>query len=40
MCAVSINYENQINSDDPLDINQRSFELPDGTMIEVSHEFR
>jgi len=37
MCSVAIDYEQQINSNDKLNINQRSYELPDGSMIEVNH---
>ena len=41
MCSVSQNYHYDIsNSEDPLDKEQRSYELPNGQIIEVDHRQR
>ncbi len=41
MCSVALNYENAIHSRDPLNEEQRSYELPDGkTIIQVAHQKR
>ena len=41
MCTVAMHYDSESNAlDDPLDKDQRSFELPGGEIIEVNHKTR
>lgn len=41
MCSISQSYEMDINSmDDPLSVEERSYELPDQHIIEVDHKTR
>lgn len=41
MCSVALNYESAINSRDPLNEEQRSYELPDDKgIILVDHKMR
>jgi hypothetical protein len=36
MCKVAVNYSSTISSKDTRSEEERSFELPDGTIIEIS----
>ena len=39
MCSVALNYEHAIHSRDPLNEEQRSYELPDDKgIIQVNHQ--
>lgn len=41
MCAVALNFDHAIKGRDPLNEEQRSYELPDGkTIIQVNHKKR
>ena len=41
MCHVSLDFQEELNSrDDPLSIEQRSYELPGGDIIEINHHKR
>jgi actin beta/gamma 1 len=40
MCSVALNYEHALHSRDPLNEEQRSYELPDDTIITVDHHKR
>ena len=41
MCHVSLEYYEEMNSrDDPLSMEQRSYELPGNQIIEVNHQKR
>lgn len=40
MCSVAIDYKHALNSRDPLSDEERSYELPDETIIKVDHHKR
>ena len=40
MCRVALNYAEEIGEEDKLNKEERSFELPDGSIVEVSKECR
>lgn len=37
MCEVAFDYEHALKSRDPLNIDQWSYELPDGKIVEIDH---
>jgi actin-related protein len=40
VCTVALNYDEALASEDTADIESRSFELPDGTIVQVPREVR
>merc|ERR1712093_456110 len=40
VCCVALNYDETVHAPDTADIENRSFELPDGTIVQVPKEVR